>query len=270
MEEIKQSAEASDQNAAAGNESVAESSDESAAPAEFSDSGTEAEGEGAKQTKEQSKKQNSENARRRREAAERERQRHEADLARERNSARQEAILEVLRRRNPYTGEEMKDSRDVEEYLAMKEIEEKGGDPVGDFAKHYKERERLREAKAAEREEKKRWYADDRKSFETKYPDVDLGRLVEDPDFADYADGKVGTRSLVSIYEGYMELMGKNDSRAREMAARMLANKKASPGSLGGSESGGNYFSRDQVRKMSSTEVKKHYEAIRESMSRWK
>ena len=38
--------------------------------------------------------------------------------------AKEEAILMVLKNKNPYTGEEMKDSEDVREYLAMREKQE--------------------------------------------------------------------------------------------------------------------------------------------------
>lgn len=263
---VNDSVDTSAQNEQIGSNDGMAASEKSDAQADFSDSGTDSEERAAARTEGRS----NENARRRKEAEARQRQRYEADLAKERNSAREAAILEVLNRKNPYTGEEMKDSRDIEEYFAMKEIEENGGDPVGDFAKHYKERERQKEAKAAEAVEQKRWYENDRRAFEEKFPNVELQKLIEDPDFVDYADGKVGKRSLSAIYEGYLDLVKKSETRAKEMAAQMLANRKATPGSLAGNDSSEGYFSREDVAKMKPAEVKRNYDVIRKSMERWK
>ena len=44
----------------------------------------------------------------------------------------------------------MKDSADVEEYLTMKEIESKGGDPLADFSKFHKAKEKERIAEQNE------------------------------------------------------------------------------------------------------------------------
>ena len=60
--------------------------------------------------------------RRRREAKERE--------IRERikNDAYQQAVIDATGGVNPYTGEEIRDRVDVEEYVAMRKIEREGGD----------------------------------------------------------------------------------------------------------------------------------------------
>ena len=57
-------------------------------------------------------------------------------------TAREKAIIEVLNGKNPYTNEEIKDHADVEEYLLMKEIEKNGGDPLSDFSKYQKEKDK--------------------------------------------------------------------------------------------------------------------------------
>lgn len=262
MENIKNEVEESE-NPNFSYEEANEAEETAKAHAEFSDSDGEAE------SRRQTAAQNAENAQRRRASEERKRQKREAELADAKRSAREEAILEVLNRTNPYTGEAMSDGRDVEEYLAMREIERRGGDPVGDFAKFHKEKERERAAKETEEAERNRWYADDRVQFEKQFPDVDVPRLIEDARFADYAEGKVGRRPLAAIYEGYLGLMEQSESNARQMAAQMLANRKASPGALSSSEGQADYFSPSEVKKMSPSEVKRHYDVIRNSMSKW-
>ena len=94
----------------------------------------------------QTKAQNSENARRRREAERR------AEIKKAEEAAREQAIIETLGGRNPYTGEEMKDHTDVEEYLAMREIDKEGGDPLTDFSKFQKRKERERAEQAVRNE----------------------------------------------------------------------------------------------------------------------
>ena len=245
---------------------VSEQVGEDGADVAFSDSDRPETGE--KQP--QSAKTNAEYAQRRREAEQRRAQREQQMLEQERRTAREAAILDVLDHVNPYTGERMTDARDVEEYLTMKEIDRQGGDPLGDFSRFQKER--LRERERTEEEERKRdeWYRSDRERFVQAYPDVDLEALISDEEFQLFADGKTGERPLAEIYEGYLSLLRGRDRQARHMAANMLANKKASPGALSNSNAAEqDFFSAEDVRKMSAAEVHKHYDTIMRSMKQW-
>ena len=181
--------------------------------------------EGEVDPEKQSKEQNAANARRRREAE------RQAAL----KEAREQAIIDTLKGKNPYTGELMKDSADVDEYLAMREIEEKGGDPLTDFSRHHKEKAREQVAKEKESEEEKEWYRSDAEAFKAKHPEVDLDKLIQDEGFQLFADGKVEKRvPLAEIYEGYIKIVGGFEKQAQKKATQLLANKKASPGSLSG------------------------------------
>ena len=246
---------------------LGEEKGEGAADARFSDSHTGETEALPKERREQSVAQNRENAQRRREAE----LRRSQELERERQSAREAAILEILDGQNPYTGESMTDSRDVEEYLLMREIDRQGGDPERDFAKFRKAKERERAEQSAREEQTAEWYRQDRESFVAKYPDVDLNGLIEDEGFALFAEGKTGKRPLTEIYEGYRSLMGEQTKQARQMAARMVANRRASPGALASADSGeGGFFSADEVRRMSPSDIHRNYEKIKESMKSWK
>lgn len=208
----------------------------------------------------QTREQNSENARRRR----------EEERQKELKSTREQAIIEALDGKNPFTGEEMKDSTDVDEYLAMKEISRQGGDPLADFSKFQKRKEREKAEAAAKEEQSREWFRKDKEDFQAKYPKINLETLVQDKQFKAFADGKVGNIPLTDIYESYIEVMQEYKRQARAMARQLVANKKASPGALKtpGSSDGG-YYTRDQVKKMSAQEVHEHYDQIRESMKRW-
>lgn len=229
---------------------------------EFSDTAEEGK-EPTPQKKEEktlTKEQNSENARRRR----------EAERQKEIQAAREQAIIETLGGKNPYTNEEMKDSADVQEYLTMREIESKGGDPLADFSKFHKAREKERIAKQTKEQEEAEWYRNDYADFVSKHPDVDMNTLVKDKQFQTFASGKVGTLPLSEIYEGYAELIAEFEKKSKQKAAQILANQKASPGALSSPNGNGEgLFTREQVQAMTPEEVHKNYDKIRASMRKW-
>lgn len=250
-----------DEQASAGTENEVEftdSGEEVSKTSETTEEGAKPKEESKSKTNEQN---NSENARRRR----------EAERQREIKAAKEQAVIEALGGKNPYTNEEMKDSADVEEYLLMKEIEKRGGDPLSDFSKFHKSREREKAEKAAKEEQEKEWYKNDREAFMSRYPDVNLENLIQDKQFQLFAGGKVGTLPLNEIYESFIEIVSEYEKKAKQQAKQLLANSKATPGALaspGANESG--FFTREQVQKMSQAEVHKNYDKIRASMTKWK
>lgn len=254
-----------------------ETNEDNASDASFSDTGDNSDVAGSENNTgkpetetrpAQSKEQNSEYARRRREA---ERQKELKEL-------REKTIIETLGGKNPYTGGEVKDSADVEEYLTMREIEKNGGDPVADFAKHLKENARRTAQKQESDEKTAEWYRKDGEDFAKRFPEVKLEELISSSAFQDYADGKVGRRPLAEIYEGYLKHFGgksqsqKNtEQQARDMAAQMVANRKAAVGSLtGGAAAANEFFTEAEVDKMSVAECEKNYDKIIKSMPHWK
>ena len=224
---------------------------------------TDTEGSAPEGKAKQGLEQNAKNAQRRRDA-------ESAQL----KKAKEDAILMALKNKNPYTGEEMKDSEDVREYLAMREIEDGGGDPLKDFQKHQKQKAREERAARENVESAKQTLRDQLRQFREQEPDVDVGRLLADRSFREYADGKLGgERTLTEIYRAYKgfvdELTGK--TKEDKKAAQAAANKKAGVGSLSSSsktETG--YYTPEQVRAMSREQVHEHYDDIRKSMKKWK
>ena len=152
-------------------ESRADFTDTQAEDADAGDSGKSAESADGTSDKERQRAINAENARRRR----------ELDAAK--NEARNKAILDVLGGVNPYTQEPMKDTRDVEEYLTMKEIEKAGKDPVADYSRYQKQRERERDAAIAAEESQKEWYRNDQAEFAKAHPDVNVSELIKNKAF---------------------------------------------------------------------------------------
>lgn len=209
----------------------------------------------------QSKEENGEFARKRRESEK------QAEI----KKARESAIIETLKGKNPYTEEAIKDSADVEEYLLMREIEEGGGDPLTDYSKYLKQKTKKETEVDAKQGASGEWYQSDRNNFHTAYPKVDLAKLVEDEPFKLFSDGKTGKMPMTKIYADYLKMTGDYDKKAKQMAQRLVANANASPGSLksnGTAESG--LFTLEQIKAMSQQEVDKNYDKIRESLAKIK
>ena len=201
--------------------------------------------------------------------------RREAERREELQRVREQTIIETLGGINPYTSEEMKDSEDVKQYLTMREIKARGGDPVGDYAKYHTIMERERAQKAAEEEQKRTDEAERRaaherdvSAFREKDPDVSMQSMMNDTEFMAYAKGRVGKDgSIYAVYDAYTQAKVAEDARveqrAREMAAQMQANAKASPGTaVGQASEDAEYFTREEVHK--------NYKKIIESMKHWK
>ena len=182
--------------------------------------------------KAQSNAQNSEFARKRREAE------RKAELERAREEARNNALIEFTNGVNPYTDEEIKDKVDIEKYLAMREIEKNGGDPIADYHKIQSKRQKEEIESRKKADDEREWYANDRKNFFAKHPEVTetaLSSLLQNEQFLLYGEGKFGTKSLAEIYEGFTKVMSTFENKAKSIAEKMYANKQSSPGSLNSS-----------------------------------
>lgn len=220
------------------------------------------EDETSKATEEPKKTQdNSENARRRREAE------RQAELKKTRYDAIKEAVDGI----NPYTNKPIVDDLDVEEYLAMKEIKKSGGDPVADYSEHIKtkqkEEQQVQLKKAAEEE----WFENDYRDFKAKHPKVDLEELDKDGAFRLFAEDKVGKKPMSEIYDSYQSLIAKVKQEQEATKIRQEANKKATPGALSSSEQDSvDFFTVEEVKKMSQEEVSKNFDKIQKSMKKWK
>lgn len=109
------------------------------------------------------------------------------------------------------------------------------------------------------------WYARDSRAFAEAYPDLDRGALFADPDFLGYAEGKVGSMPMITIYEGWLHLVEHLRANDRVQAAR-----QASPGSLRQSaqDAEGEYYTLKQMQGMSSEYIEAHWDKVQRSLQR--
>ncbi len=239
-------------------ETAEELSETETSDTEFSGEGAEREDEGAKSSEKGTKSARWARSRR---AAE------QKMLAETRNAA----SIEATGGKNHFTGEDIKDTRDIDEYLLMKDIEKRGGDPVMDYAKYSKEKLRESDAETEKNRETEEFIERDRQAFIAKYPDVDISELVNDEGFRIFAGDRAGKVPLGELYEDYEKLGAKLEERAKRREAQRIANSRATPGALSSSDvAEPSFYTPEQVRAMTLAQVKENYDKIRASMKNWK
>lgn len=148
--------------------------------------------------------------------------------------AYRKGIIEAVGGVNPYTGEAINDSADVDEYLVMKELDKQGKDPIADYAKAIKEKRKAQQEVA--QTEKNR--VQELQEFNNKYPDVNVGELLKDERFCRFAGQRVKHETISEVYGDYLNFTSDFNARVEKKAqvkAKVVAAKaKASPGSLTG------------------------------------
>lgn len=200
------------------------------------------------------------------------RQRRERELQAERKKARFEGIKSVLTE-NPYTNKPIEDDSDVEEYLLMKKIEEDGKDPITDYPEYVKKQAREAARGAAKEQEKNDKVTRELEEFATAYPTVNVNDVLQDENFRSFAEGKLDKKSLSEVYASYLPF--KAAIEGAKLEAQKKAHNKAVASAAVGSLTNASepadkdFFTREQVLRMSPEEVHKNYKKIRESQRKW-
>ena len=105
--------------------------------------------------------------------------------------------------------------------------------------------------------------------FEVIYPNVSRKSLLDDENLRIFAEGKEN-KPLSVIYAQYKHIAGKIEAEAIKQERARQKNALSSVGTLSSTNSGENvYFTKEQVQKMSPSEIKRNYKRIRESQARW-
>jgi hypothetical protein len=151
----------------------------------------------------------------------------------------QKGLIDAVGGKNPYTGKDMKDSLDVEEFLIMRDIEKNGGDPITDYAEAQKERKRQAQEESNAETAKAEQIQDELRRFKLNYPDVDVSEVLSDKRFAKFAGKRIEKgEGLNDVYADFISFTADIDSEAKQKAEvkafNANAKRKASPGSLAG------------------------------------
>lgn len=106
--------------------------------------------------------------------------------------------------------------------------------------------------------------------FQSAYPNVNVSELMKNADFKGINEGVIGNRPLTECYERYQKYQGKITDVAKDKAAKLLANKMASAGSLKGNSSNADdgYYSVEQLKKMSPEQLDDNWEKVQKSYTK--
>lgn len=196
--------------------------------------------------------------------------RQQEQIEKLKKEAYNKGLIESVRGVNPYTNEPIKSNYDVQEFLTMREIEEKGLDPIVDYHKFLKEKH----VQSLKNEAPAFDVTQDLNEFMETFPDVDLKKLTENEDFSTFAAKRVRKEPLKDIYEDFINMQtiieSRVEERAKEKAKELIAKTKATPGALSSKvDNDADYYSQEQVQKMTQEEVSKNYSKIKKSMENW-
>jgi len=138
---------------------------------------------------------------------------------------------------NTFTEEPIVDEYDLFIFETQKALEKEGKDPIADLPKRLAEINRQKAKEEADEAKRKKDLDEqiDKEfaEFRGKYPSVDLRALLKDPDFADYADGRLGKggKTLVQLYEAFNNFKKKLSGNKEEEED---TGKKGAPSPNGG------------------------------------
>lgn len=191
--------------------------------------------------------------------------------------AKEVEMVKALHKSNPWTGEAIEDEYDVEEFLSMQALANEGKDPMTEYTKQLKANRRTaaqtaKEKAQGEAQKQSRAQAS-LQEFNEKYPGVNVQELFADKDFIKFGKSALEVVSLSAVYEAYLPI---KEEKARlkaenEKAAALAANSSVAVGSVTSATdpADGEFFTKEQVEKMSREEVRKNLEKIRASQAEW-
>ena len=191
--------------------------------------------------------------------------------------AKEVEMVKKLYKTNQWTGEAIEDEHDVEELLTMQALADEGKDPLAEYPKFLKQQKKIaaqaaKEKSQGEAQKQTRAQAGLQEFYE-KHPDVNVQELLADEDFLKFGKDALEFIPLTKVYEAYLPI---KEEKARlkaenEKAAAMAANSQVAVGSVTSATdpADSEFFTKEQVQKMSPEEVKKNYEKIRKSQEKW-
>ncbi len=109
----------------------------------------------------------------------------------------------------------------------------------------------------------------DFKDFEAIYPNISKKSLLDDENLRIFAEGKENKQFSV-IYAKFRKLSESIANEAILQEKARQANASSASGALSSSQGANSaYFTREQVKAMSPSEIKRNYELIRQSQQNW-
>jgi hypothetical protein len=146
-------------------------------------------------------------------------------------------ILEAVNHTNPFTNEKIEDDEDIQEFLIMREMKEKGLDPVEDYSKYLKSLAREKRVEQSKNEKETNFVQNDIQIFSERYPNLKINDVLNNEEFVAFANASIGKVPLADLYENYEKFTSNiSNKKAKEVedeVNKSKARSKASSGNLG-------------------------------------
>lgn len=109
-----------------------------------------------------------------------------------------------------------------------------------------------------------------KEDFYEIFPNRSLEKELENPDFRLFSQYKGENVTFGTCYRDFCTLVESIEKKAEMRVLSSLANKSASVGSISSDEPPkSDFFTKEQVLRMSNDQIKKNYDKIRESQQKW-
>lgn len=156
----------------------------------------------------------------------------EKEEKRIREEGRRQGLLESIKYHNPYTDEDIEDDADIEEYLTMKEMSDKGLDPIKDYSKYLKSQKKKELTKQSVRFSEET----DIMNFHEEFPKTNLDEVLHNEEFINLFGTSIGTVPLTTLWRAFQNMEGKTlKSNAERQKEEIRQNRvQNQPGSFGG------------------------------------
>ncbi|MBQ7353385.1 MAG: hypothetical protein IJW54_05205 [Clostridia bacterium] len=106
--------------------------------------------------------------------------------------------------------------------------------------------------------------------FYELFPNRSLEKELSNPDFMLFCSNKRDDATYGACYKDFCSLIESIEKKAENRILSLVANKNASVGSISTAEPLSNdFFTKEQVLRMSSEQIKQNYNKIRESQQKW-
>ena len=130
--------------------------------------------------------------------------------------------------------------------------------------------EKYEEARKSSKNEENQGNLELKEDFSTLFPQRSLDKELENPDFKLFCKYKGKSTTYGECYKDFCSLVSSIESKTEKRILSSLANKEAGVGSLS-SEEGivSDYFTKEQVMRMNSQQIKENYNKIRLSQQKW-
>lgn len=106
--------------------------------------------------------------------------------------------------------------------------------------------------------------------FSAAFPGIERDKVESDPDFILFKSSREQSKDTVSLYKDFLELSASIERKVTERLLAKNATNRSSVGSLSSNERiDGDYFTKEQVLKMSEEQIRRNFDKIRRSQARW-